>query len=163
MSGVWRLGNSLADIVLGVQSYSEVSENNAHTLPTKSTAFIDPPTRTTPTQADNLHHPNPKSTRADAYDPFSPSFSPFDQPPDDSHRSPYQNPMLNTSAPALNVITPTKPITPRSMTVPARRRIIWAPECAVYSTYDAGTYDRRSEPATCNRLTPELAMSIKQE
>ncbi len=49
------------------------------------------------------------------------------------------------------------------MTVPARRRIIWAPECAVYSTYDAGTYDRKSEPATCNRLTPDMAMAIKQE
>ena len=53
--------------------------------------------------------------------------------------------------------------TNRSMTVPARKRLNWAPECAVYSTYDAGTYDRRSEPATCNRLTPELAMAIKQE
>ena len=51
----------------------------------------------------------------------------------------------------------------RSMTTPASKRLEWAPECAVYSTYDAGTYDRRSEPATCNRLTPELAMAIKQE
>jgi hypothetical protein len=51
----------------------------------------------------------------------------------------------------------------RSMTTPASKRLEWAPECAVYTTYDAGTYDRRSEPATCNRLTPELAMAIKQE
>lgn len=49
------------------------------------------------------------------------------------------------------------------MTVPNGRRLEWAPECAVYATYDAGTYDRRSEPATCNRLTPELAQAIKAE
>ncbi|EIW67418.1 hypothetical protein TREMEDRAFT_33920 [Tremella mesenterica DSM 1558] len=81
-----------------------------------------------------------------------------------SDRSIYSNVAGNTSAPALNFLPGQgKPITPRSMTAPAKRRLVWAPECAVYSTYDAGTYDRRSEPATCNRLTPELAMSIKQE
>lgn len=48
------------------------------------------------------------------------------------------------------------------MPVPPRR-ILWAPDCAVYTTYDAGTYDRRSEPATCNKLTPELALDIKRE
>lgn len=74
----------------------------------------------------------------------------------------YQHPAHNTSAPSLQLGT-IKPATPRSMTAPPRRRILWAPECAVYSTYDAATYDRRSEPATCNRLTPELAMVIKQE
>lgn len=102
-------------------------------------------------------------------DPLSVHFSPFDafsgQAPDLSlgPRAPdlYAHPSGNTSAPQLP--SPHKPINLRSMTVPARRRINWAPECAVYSTYDAGTYDRRSEPSTCNRLTPELALQIKQE
>ncbi|KAK4687937.1 hypothetical protein P7C73_g2177, partial [Tremellales sp. Uapishka_1] len=52
---------------------------------------------------------------------------------------PYQNPALNTSAPALSLIA--KPQNIRAMTVPNRRRLVWAPECAVYSTYDAGTLD----------------------
>jgi hypothetical protein len=83
----------------------------------------------------------------------------------------YQNPAHNSSEPALSLMnTPDhlngrqRPMQAgRSMTAPASKRLEWAPECAVYSTYDAGTYDRRSEPATCNRLTPELAMAIKQE
>jgi hypothetical protein len=94
----------------------------------------------------------------------------------------YQSPQHNTSAPALqfgSIVTSTsKPANARNMTMPNRKRLLWAPECAVYSTYDAGTYDRRSEPATCNSrfrcgypeevlmtlgLTPELAMSIKKE
>ncbi|WVQ74772.1 hypothetical protein IAR50_004378 [Cryptococcus sp. DSM 104548] len=97
------------------------------------------------------------------YDPLSPSFSPFDQPAPNT--SIYSIPSQNTSAPTLSLVgTSDRPVPqPRSMTVPAKRRLLWAPECAVYTTYDPSTYDRRSEPATCNRLTPELAMSIKQE
>ncbi|AAW43878.1 conserved hypothetical protein [Cryptococcus deneoformans JEC21] len=76
----------------------------------------------------------------------------------------YQLPVQNTSAPTLSFMTPsTHHAPPRSMTAPGRKRLLWAPECAVYTTYDCLTYDRRSEPATCNRLTPELAMAIKQE
>ncbi|ODN78977.1 hypothetical protein L202_04490 [Cryptococcus amylolentus CBS 6039] len=103
------------------------------------------------------------STPDDIYDPLSPSFSPFDQPAPNT--SIYSIPSQNTSAPTLSLLgTSDRPVPqPRSMTVPAKRRLLWAPECAVYTTYDPSTYDRRSEPATCNRLTPELAMSIKQE
>ena len=90
-------------------------------------------------------------------------FKGFESPQADLHF--YQNAGLNTSAPALSLLDTNRPLTPRALTAPAptKRSILWAPECAVYSTYDAGTYDRRSEPATCNRLTPELAMMIKQE
>lgn len=99
------------------------------------------------------------------YDPFAADFAPFASPTalEENKPSFYQNPAHNTSAPALNLLGQSKPSNPRSMTVPARRKLIWAPECAVYNTYDAGTYDRRSEPATCNHLTPELALLIKQE
>ncbi|WVQ99813.1 hypothetical protein IAU59_006956 [Kwoniella sp. CBS 9459] len=123
-----------------------------------------------PAQLDGLAHPSPRVDPA--YDPFSSSFSPFDAPSASTNNNGgavetlYANPSHNTSAPTLSLLgqTGTKPPQTRSMTAPsARRRINWAPECAVYSTYDPGTYDRRSEPATCNRLTPELAMAIKQE
>ncbi|WVR07367.1 hypothetical protein IAU60_004408 [Kwoniella sp. DSM 27419] len=115
-----------------------------------------------PAQLDGLAHPSPRVDPA--YDPFSPHFSPFDQPAPIQDGL-YANAAHNTSAPTLSLPGQgtVKPLQTRSMTVPARRRINWAPECAVYSTYDPGTYDRRSEPATCNRLTPELAMLIKQE
>ncbi|ORY35355.1 hypothetical protein BCR39DRAFT_460784 [Naematelia encephala] len=109
-----------------------------------------------------LLHPTPNKE----YDPFSNSFVPYESPAQ-SPAPPefggiYQNPLHNTSAPALALID-SKPPATRSMTVPARKKLIWAPECAVYQTYDPGTYDRRSEPATHNLLTPELALSIKQE
>ncbi|WVW85789.1 hypothetical protein I302_107827 [Kwoniella bestiolae CBS 10118] len=120
-----------------------------------------------PALLDGLVHPSPQVDPA--YDPFSPAFSPFDSPTtttNGGNESFYANPNQNSSAPALSLIGTmnNKPPQNRSMTAPvARRRINWAPECAVYQTYDSGTYDRRSEPATCNRLTPELAMAIKQE
>ena len=120
-------------------------------------------------QIDGLHHHAPTQAHStshaveEIYDPFSPAFSPFDPPaPGSEANFPYSNPSHNTSAPTLSLAT-AKPVTARSLTVPARKRLIWAPECAVYSTYDPGTYDRRSELATCNRLTPELALAIKQE
>lgn len=117
-------------------------------------------------QIDGLHHSaTPAAQHDDAkYDPFSASFAPFESPVASADlQFPYSNPSLNTSAPTLSLVSSGKPVTSRSMTAPAKRRLIWAPECAVYSTYDAMTYDRRSEPATCNRLTPELAQAIKQE
>lgn len=36
-------------------------------------------------------------------------------------------------------------------------------QIVVYDTYSPSEYDRRPEPATCNRLTPQLAQQIKQE
>ena len=117
-------------------------------------------------QIDGLHHPSAQhSPRNDSkYDPFSVSFAPFESPIDASELNfPYSTPAHNSSAPTLSLINPGKPYTARSMTTPAKRRLLWAPDCAVYTTYDAMTYDRRSEPATCNRLTPELAQFIKQE
>ncbi|WWC71744.1 uncharacterized protein I206_105702 [Kwoniella pini CBS 10737] len=114
---------------------------------------------------DGLVHPSPQVDST--YDPFSPAFSPFDSPqPNGNGDSFYANPNQNSSAPALTLLGQKamgKPPQNRAMTAPVRRSINWAPECAVYQTYDSGTYDRRSEPATCNRLTPELAMFIKQE
>nr|ODN98888.1 hypothetical protein L204_02853 [Cryptococcus depauperatus CBS 7855] len=107
---------------------------------------------------------SPEATDS-AYNPFSPSFSPFSTL--ESAGNPvglYSLPTQNTSAPTLSLLpNGIRPLQPRSMTVPAKKKIFWAPECAVYTTYDCATYDRRSEPATCNRLTPELAMAIKQE
>jgi len=113
-------------------------------------------------QIDGLHHPTPQQPNT-LVPPITRFESPSTIEPSSHSQSIYSSPSHNTSAPTLSLAAQ-KTITPRSMTSPqARRRLIWAPECAVYSTYDAGTYDRRSEPATCNRLTPELAVAIKQE
>ena len=75
---------------------------------------------------------------------------------------------MNSSAPVLASMTlnsrpGAKP--QRSVTSPPveKRNINWAPECAIYHTFHAEVYDRRSEPATCNRLTPQLAQQIKDE
>jgi hypothetical protein len=113
------------------------------------------------------------------YDPFSPSFSPFEnaappataaaarEPLAERINFPYANALLNTSAPALTNATLSGKAGKASRSAAcarqARKNLIWAPECAVYHTFHASEYDRRSEPATCNRLTPQLAQQIKDE
>ena len=119
-----------------------------------------------PAQIDGLAHPHPHPSKGVNFaEHLDDSIGDFRGSP--TNAGPYQNPAHNSSEPALSLLNtdgrPRPPQAGRSMTVPARKRLNWAPECAVYATYDAGTYDRRSEPATCNRLTPELAMAIKQE
>jgi hypothetical protein len=118
-----------------------------------------------PAQIDGLAHPLPQRgvEFAEHLDDSPSSIGDF-------RGQVYSNPAHNSSEPALSLLNLNTAVsgarlgaTGRSMTAPASKRLEWAPECAVYSTYDAGTYDRRSEPATCNRLTPELAMAIKQE
>lgn len=113
-----------------------------------------------PNEIDGLAHPAP--VLAIPNDAFATAIASFDSSTIMSEHSLYSQPSHDISAPTLTLVGQ-KPVASRNMTAPARRKLIWAPECAVYSTYDAGTYDRRSEPATCNRLTLELAMSIKQE
>lgn len=107
------------------------------------------------------------------YDPFSQSFSPFEsnidrEPLADRLNFPYAHPGLNLSAPVLSSMSLNLPgggKPHRSATSPPveKRNINWAPECAIYHTFHAEVYDRRSEPATCNRLTPQLAQQIKDE
>lgn len=165
---------------LGVASFQDEAatmsrQRSNSTAETSSSASVIGPLAhplANPDLIDGLHHPTPQAEHLEFSFDSAPDFdqklsftAPSPQVPIASP-SPYANPQLNTSAPALSVMgRPPQGAAVRSMTVPAgpKRRIIWAPECAVYTTYDAGTYDRRSEPATCNRLTPELALAIKQE
>ena len=78
---------------------------------------------------------------------------------------PYANPAHNSSAPALSQFNNAAGggMTNRSVTAPLEKKkeLVWAPNCAVYHTFHGSEYDRRSEPATCNRLTPQLAQEIK--
>ena len=151
-SRLLRGSESILKFSLAVQSMESLEAGNrlASLPPRVSDDF----------QADNpIRQPRPRSPAQ------RPKFAQFDSPVEDPdfYAFSYQNPSSNTSAPNLHGLSPKKPNTLRSMTVPSRRRIIWAPDCAVYDTYDAGTYDRRSEPATCNKLTPDLAVAIKNE
>ncbi|KAG8902647.1 hypothetical protein FRB99_004299 [Tulasnella sp. 403] len=83
----------------------------------------------------------------------------------------YSNPDFNASAPALAQVntTASQPAPPnmaiRSATVPLTRnkKLTFAANLSVYHTFSPMVYDRRSEPATCNRLTPALAQRIKEE
>ncbi|KIJ45199.1 hypothetical protein M422DRAFT_46997 [Sphaerobolus stellatus SS14] len=70
----------------------------------------------------------------------------------------------NSSAPALSTITSSSqpPLAHRSATAPVKR-LSFAANLSIYDTFSATVYDRRSEPATCNRLTPALAQRIKEE
>jgi len=78
----------------------------------------------------------------------------------------YTQPHLNSSAPALSTMfsSSTPSLGQRSTTTPApSKKISFAAHLSVYDTFSPRTYDRRSEPATCNRLTPALAQRIKEE
>lgn len=132
-----------------------------------------------PDHIDGLHHNHPQRTAphsppidaavGDAYDPFSPNFSPFDQSANTNFNAekrlsfPYSNPAANASAPSLSQRPTAGRSTNRNVTgsFAPRKTLVWAPNCAVYHTFHGSEYDRRSEPATCNRLTPQLASEIK--
>jgi hypothetical protein len=74
---------------------------------------------------------------------------------------PYRNPALNVSAPVLHPQARAPYMTNRSVTAPPGKRLAFAPNLSVHTTWPAAVYDRRSEPATCNKLTPALAQRIK--
>jgi len=63
-------------------------------------------------------------------------------------------------SPARQVVT--APATPTGRTTP-RRGIQFSPRLEVHETWHSAEYDRRGEPATCNRLTAQLAQMIKEE
>lgn len=44
-----------------------------------------------------------------------------------------------------------------------KRNATFSPRIVFYDTWPSQEYDRRSEIATCNRLTPMLAQQIKEE
>lgn len=51
-----------------------------------------------------------------------------------------------------------------SVAAPAMPRTVnFSKKIIIFDTYDGQDYDRRAEPATCNRLTPLLAQQIKEE
>jgi hypothetical protein len=76
----------------------------------------------------------------------------------------YTHPNLNSSAPVLSTLLTTSNHLPRSATAPHQvKKITFAGNLSIYDTFASSVYDRRSEPATCNRLTPALAQRIKEE
>ncbi|KAM0754191.1 hypothetical protein T439DRAFT_173421 [Meredithblackwellia eburnea MCA 4105] len=78
--------------------------------------------------------------------------------------SPYHNPSLNASAPVLNHTFGNNNLPLRSASSPGSgRRITFAQNLSVHTTWPATVYDRRAEPSTSNRLTPSLAQQIKEE
>jgi len=152
------------ELMVEYHSYTEGQNRQRATSNAGGHSVIGPMTQippSNPTQIDGLAHPSPQRgvEFAEHLDDSPNSIGDFRGGPL------YQHPAHNSSEPALSLMNTSGRLgqTGRSMTAPTSKRLEWAPECAVYSTYDAGTYDRRSEPATCNRLTPELAMAIKQE
>lgn len=52
----------------------------------------------------------------------------------------------------------------RSVTSPPMtKRLNFATNLSIHTTWPAGIYDRRGDAATCSRLTPALAQRIKDE
>lgn len=76
---------------------------------------------------------------------------------------PYAHHNYNTSEPVLAHFNAPRP-QPRAMTaLSGKRRIAFAQNLSVHTTWSGTIYDRRGELATCNRLTPQLAQLIKDE
>jgi hypothetical protein len=137
-----------------------------------------------PDHIDGLHrHPSHSSnhSRSESSAPTLPplSFDPvtLDSPRSSSIQSPDLSNSLqphplakpffnltNSSAPVLSTISASIPpsLTHRSATAPAKR-LTFANNLSVYDTFSSSVYDRRSEPATWSRLTPALALRIKEE
>ncbi|KAF7306242.1 hypothetical protein MIND_00414800 [Mycena indigotica] len=95
-----------------------------------------------------------------------PPTPPSPQAPQPAPASLYQHPALNSSAPALTTLNfglSASSSVPRAATAPAKKHLAFASNLSVYDTFSASTYDRRSEPATWSRLTPQLAQRIKEE
>lgn len=82
--------------------------------------------------------------------------------PETVSSGPYSHTGMNASAPALNHFASLPALRPTSPAAP-KRRIVFASSLSVHTTWPANIYDRRAEPATCNRLTPLLAQQIKEE
>ncbi|KAF7293749.1 hypothetical protein HMN09_01170200 [Mycena chlorophos] len=101
-------------------------------------------------QAPQQQQPAPRAPSPQAPQPTAPSL--------------YQHP--NSSAPALTTLNfgaaPAAAV-PRAATAPVKKHLAFASNLSVYDTFSASTYDRRSEPATWSRLTPQLAQRIKEE
>lgn len=81
----------------------------------------------------------------------------------DLRSSPYAHPSMNVSAPTFNSAPFRAPAVRAASSGTAVRRIVFAQNLSVHTTWPATVYDRRAEPATCNRLTPTLAQRIKEE
>ena len=76
----------------------------------------------------------------------------------------YTHTAANSSAPALSsMLNRTAPIAKTPSAPGLGRKISFAQNLAIYDTFSASVYDRRSEPSTANRLTPALAQRIKEE
>ncbi|KAF8603130.1 hypothetical protein BDV93DRAFT_442962 [Ceratobasidium sp. AG-I] len=146
---------------------------NSDTNPTQTSGEPGPMARIPSPDADHIDglHRSGSPPHETVISSFSAEFGDFTTPSlalaerDANKQSPfnYNHPVLNSSAPVLSSIG-NAPLTQRSATAPGRsRRLTFANNLSVYDTFAPSTYDRRSEPATCNRLTPALAQRIKEE
>jgi len=75
----------------------------------------------------------------------------------------YTHPAANSSAPTLSMLNRTASIAKTPSAPGLGKKISFAQNLAIYDTFSASVYDRRSEPSTANRLTPSLAQRIKEE
>ncbi|KAG8736823.1 hypothetical protein FRC10_008814 [Ceratobasidium sp. 414] len=145
---------------------------NSYTNPTQTNTEPGPLARIPSPDPDHIdglhrsgspHEPVLSSFSAEFGEFSTPALSLTDKPDSSGTKFNYNHPTLNSSAPVLSSIGNTTRMQ-RSATTPGNtRRLTFATNLSVYDTFPASTYDRRSEPATCNRLTPALAQRIKEE
>jgi len=76
----------------------------------------------------------------------------------------YTHAAANSSAPVLSSMLNRSASIAKTPSAPGQgKKISFAQNLAIYDTFSASVYDRRSEPSTANRLTPTLAQRIKEE
>ncbi|KAH7330642.1 hypothetical protein B0J17DRAFT_722331 [Rhizoctonia solani] len=143
--------------------------SNSETNPSSQPGPLASIPSSDPDHIDGLHrssspHETVKSTFSADFGEFTtPSLALTEKVSSDKGTFTYTHPALNSSAPVLSTISTHTGLAQRSATAPGRRRLTFANNLSVYDTFAPSTYDRRSEPATCNRLTPALAQRIKEE
>ncbi|KAF9014890.1 hypothetical protein BDQ17DRAFT_1385743 [Cyathus striatus] len=125
---------------------------------------------------DGLHRHNSHSSHNYSSDSPAPLIPPLsfesspkelpDTPTQISHsQSPpiFQHPNMNSSAPVLSTVTNAAPTLNRRTATSPYKRLTFSTSLSVYDTFSSMVYDRRSEPATWNRITPQMAQRIKEE
>lgn len=96
------------------------------------------------------------STTADEFSQaYPPLYSPFPRP----------ELSISTESARRSNTAPNTPTLPKSIRTPRLQRSLqFAPSIQIHETHASGDYDRRCDAnVTCAKLTPLIAMKIKQE
>lgn len=148
-----RREHTLKGILKGARTYRQEDFEERHQLRARSNSYTftnimkdEDGREVQPQVSHQLPSPNADKIDGIASRPSS-MHKPIDKPPVNHNNS-------TSALPIQAMIT---------LAAKPKRKCSFANSMGIQLTWPATIYDRRGEPATCNRLTPELAQMIKEE